>query len=918
MQLAKMYLKLGNITGTLQALIHARGLQPDNVPVNRRLASFYAKQKLWDDALAAYGHLIKIDSANAREYHVYIAHIQEQKMNFNAAIQAAKQVIAFNPDNPDGHRLLASIERQQENYAEAINSLKQAVRLRADGTDLRAELAEMYSLADEYRLAIDQYWRCWDLSGDLNDKLSFVDQMAKVYDNLGTSDTFKEKLLKLNRAHPADLAPAMALAELYQRQGELPDAISQVEKILERALEKPNLLSRLAEINHELGNSEEAIAYRQRLVKIQPDPTHQHRLAEFLFEAGREREAVQAWKRLLNGRNQTVEAEIQLASLLVRYDLLDEARLALNCAGERVKTAERRYQIGALLVQLNELESATRHFEHILTMSEPERAVGKNTGLIGRATTPRSQRTSPSDTHRLRRPKELVRKIQSPSQSPAGRPWMPTNFADAQAGALTQLFRIAKQLGQLDAFVEAIKANAGLKPYDLKALEKLAQVYILTNNRDDAVRAINRLVALSPNDYTYLRVKLNYVLQKDFDYETAKTYIDRLSVFTMETRLWDSCRLARTLHYQGKREDAKRLMSETGFSIDDPYKTTTDMKVIFEVFRVLTQLGEMDAAEVLLSQFVSPPINPEIKTVHRQQSWYHEAMYNHLSDAYLRNGQIDEAITLFWDFLERVNPIVPNHITTSRPGSWNQRVLNDFPAPSIYYDSTRLRLLRTLFLYHWAQDQLEPLYAMFQAKLDRAEGTKKIYSALALSYFFWWEESTDKSREVLAKVESRFPENLTLMRHTALIAILTGKYDEAMTALDQLGNKDWQNREQYDESMLQIAIRVGNTARVRELLARILASPKNAESLLQISEKLQQNGLTRYAVAAAKKAITLSQGKRNTSFLRKLSQQLEELGRGHEVASLAKQLRRPSNQRTRSGEIPAPPKYSRLGHRPGA
>ena len=488
--------------------------------------------------------------------------------------------------------------------------------------------------------------------------------MAKVYDNLGTSDTFKEILLKLNRAHPADLAPAMVLAELYQRQGELPDAISQLEKLFEHNPENPNLLSRLAEINHELGNSEEAIAYQQRLVKIQPDPTHQQRLAEFLFEAGREREAVQAWKRLLNARNQTVEAEIPLASLLVRYDLLDEAHLALNRAGERVKTAERRYQIGALLVQLNELESATRHFEHMLTMSEPERAVGKNTGLIGRATAPRSQRTSPSDTHRLRRPKELVRKIQSPSQSPAGRPWMPTNFADAQAGALTQLFLIAKQLEQLDAFVEAIKANAGLKPYDLKALEKLAQVYILTNNRDDAVRAINRLVALSPNDYTYLRVQLNYVLQKDLDYETAKNYIDRLSVFTMETRLWDACQLARTLHYQGKREDAKRLMSETGFSIDDPYKTTTKMKVIFEVFRVLTQLGEMDAAEVLLSQFASPSINPEIKTVHRQQSWYHESMYNHLSDAYLRNGQIDEAITLVWDFLERVNPIVPNHITT--------------------------------------------------------------------------------------------------------------------------------------------------------------------------------------------------------------------------------------------------------------
>ena len=77
-----------------------------------------------------------------------------------------------------------------------------------------------------------------------------------------------------------------------ETQGELPDAISQLEETLfEHNPENPNLLSRLAEINHELGNSEEAIAYQQRLVKIQPDPTHQHRLAEFLFEAGREREA---------------------------------------------------------------------------------------------------------------------------------------------------------------------------------------------------------------------------------------------------------------------------------------------------------------------------------------------------------------------------------------------------------------------------------------------------------------------------------------------------------------------------------------------------------------------------------------------------------------------------------------------------
>ena len=186
-----------------------------------------------------------------------------------------------------------------------------------------------------------------------------------------------------------------------------------------------------------------------------------------------------------------------------------------------------------------------------------------------------------------------MREIQSSSQNPAGRPWTPTNFADAQSGALVQLFLIAKQLGQLDEFVESIETNAESKPNDLKALEKSAQVYILANDNDNAIKAIERLIALSPRDYTYIKTKLHYVLRKNLDYETAKNYLDSLSPFTMETRLWDACRLATTLRYRGKRDDAKRLIFETGFSVNDPYKTTTNTKVIFEVFRVLTELGDM-------------------------------------------------------------------------------------------------------------------------------------------------------------------------------------------------------------------------------------------------------------------------------------------------------------------------------------
>ena len=67
-RLAKMYLKLGNITYAIEILLKTKALQPDDVTVNRWLAEIYARQGLRDDANTIYTHLIEVDNANAREY----------------------------------------------------------------------------------------------------------------------------------------------------------------------------------------------------------------------------------------------------------------------------------------------------------------------------------------------------------------------------------------------------------------------------------------------------------------------------------------------------------------------------------------------------------------------------------------------------------------------------------------------------------------------------------------------------------------------------------------------------------------------------------------------------------------------------------------------------------------------------------
>ena len=239
-RLAKMYLKLGNITYALEILLKAKALQPDDVVINRWLAEVYTKQGRRDDANAIYMHLTEIDSANAREYYTNIASAHLNAMDFDAATEAAKQVIAHSPRNPEGHQMLAEIAKKSGNYENAIDSLKQALRLRPEAIDTRTALAETYKLSGKPRQALTQYWRCWELSDNISDKLSFVKPLSEAYYDLGRRGEFEEKLKQLTKSNTSGVGPVIALAELYRMEGDLPSARFQ----LARALDKKTRASR--------------------------------------------------------------------------------------------------------------------------------------------------------------------------------------------------------------------------------------------------------------------------------------------------------------------------------------------------------------------------------------------------------------------------------------------------------------------------------------------------------------------------------------------------------------------------------------------------------------------------------------------------------------------------------------------------
>ena len=913
-QLVKMYLKLGNTTYALEMLMKAKNAQPDDVLINRWLAEIYTLQGRREDANAAYTYLIEIDAANAREYYTNIARAYLEIMDFNAATDAAKQAIAHSPRNPEGHQMLAQIATQAADYQTAIDSFKQAIRLRPDATNIRSELAEIYKLSGNSRQALEQYWRCWELSTSVSEKLAFVKPLSEVYYDLGRRGELEERLKQIATTNTSDVAPVVALAEIYNMEGDLPNARFQLARALDRDRENPDLLAQLVKISLDLGDTQDALSYQQRLVKAQPNPTHRQRLGELLFDVGREQEAIQAWTKLLHTKNQPFEADIKLASLLIQHGLLDEAVSVLDRAAEKVTGTNAHialYQLGAALVEMNEYDSARSHFQKVLDMPEPP----QNT------TTTASRTTSGPpgiNTDKFNLPQRLISQIQRFSFQPSGGQqtrWIPKNFEEAQAGALVQLITIAQQQRELTAFIERFEAQADADPKNVKSLETLVQIYTLTRNTDKAKDTIERLVAASPNDPVYQSVWLSRSIGQDSDYETLKKALDEMTGLTPEARFWYIAQYASNFHQQGQKEDAEKLAAELENA------KVTDLNTGATIVNTLAQMGKTEAAEKVLAQLPGPTLpttrqqpaqNPVLSAFGQlsstaQQWQQYERIYQNLAMAYLREGQTDKSIGLFWTFLTQTKPQATNARSVAALAYSNHSyagyaaLQTNYPSPTTYYNQNRLQFLRRTFSLLLSHNQQEALYNKLQAALAAATGRDRIYPSLALSYCYWWHGQRDKAQETLSALQAEFPEDLTLKLNTVFAAIQSGQHAIALKSLAGLAEVDPRNRKQYYELTLQLAAQAGDTVAVRELVTKVRNSPSGARELYQFSRTLQEHGFTQYAIAIAKKAMNLAMGESDPNFLVDLSQHLDGLGRGQDAARIAERAMRFANQRDRYG-----------------
>lgn len=899
-RLAKMYLKLGNTTYALEILLKAKKLQPNDINVNRWTANVYVKQGRRDEAVTIYRHLTEIDSTNAREYYSNIANIHLEALNFAEATAAAKQVIAHSPRNPEGHQLLAQIAKQSGDFDSSAESFKQAIRLRPEAIDIRKELAQLYHVSGKFRLAIAQYWRCWNLSTNVSDKLSFISPLGEAYYNLGRRSELAERLKQMVKSDTSGIVPVLALAQVYRSEGDLSSARFQLARALDQQRNNPELLYQLVGISLDLADIDEALSYQQQLVKADPNPIHLQKLGELLFDVGREQEAVQTWSKVLYQRKHTLDAEIRLAKLLIRHGLMEEALFALDNAAEKISDSDAHiglYRIGATLVNISEPEKALPYFRRIIEMSKPVlEHGGAPSTKITKATNPNSFYGPPGiNTNKLHLATLLSHRVQPQQYSTRNvSPWLPNTFEEAQAAALVQLKTILDDLGKLDGMFVELEEKITTNSKDVHTLELLAQLYILTENQEKTDEVLDKLIVASPNNLVYRGIRLkSLVNQEEFKYTNFINYLDEMAGLSTDGKNWYLLEYASIFMNQGKRDAVDKLLDEL-----------EEMNVLHlsnghKLIDLFVRMGRIEQAEKRLSE-----ISESTASQHSSQ---YIRNYETIMNTYLSNEETDKAIEFFWKYIEKTNPKVTSgmhgvSLSYSPYYSQTQRYQTNYPSPSLYYSQTRLNSLQSFFNKVWIKDQQELFYTSLEAKYNEAEGRSRIYPALAISYCKWWDGHRAKSLDVLHQLQTEFPDDLTLKMNTIFVSIQSGKHNVALEVLQELIQTDPKNLFQYYDLTLQIATYSGDSSVVRELMKHLLNSPTSVQQLYGFSQKLQAAGFTQYAAAVSQKAMDLALRERDPGFLRQFSTHLNDLGRGQDAARLVQRAVKLENLKALSGQ----------------
>lgn len=952
--LARMYARAGNPSKQMECLQSARTKAPDDVEVLRRLARLQQMQGKTPDAIATLERLAELDARSARDSLETITYLYIRQGKQNEARAAAQRIVARWPKYPEGYALLSRVEFVFGKNDEAVEALRRAVVLRPKSPDLHFELSKLHQLDGRMKEATEELWKCWQLEESGYARLAYMRMLAELYDEQGRLGELKERLRAMSRHDRRDPIIRFALSEIERFSGDLHAAKRELLRLHTRRSKDPETLLQLIAVCRDLEELNEAVHYQRRLAELEPSPYNRRALGALLFEAGREREAVEVWTALAEESSRDPQSYLRLAELFIKHDLYEHALDALEKA-ERLEIDrwDMLFDLASTYEALEKWDKAIETYRRVLEL--PDDAVGGAATRPGAAGRRRSSRYSSNTGSKLYDRLMLMQQIGNQVfQRGSGRgtvAWMPATIVEAKIAALLKLAYAHQQADTLDELEQRHLDRLARDPQDLQELKALVELYFLFGEYDRCLETLDTIITIAPEDVEYRiasyelakrvgnleRLERDYgffaekkdkratqclyalvrVLSDGRDPEKLETYLAK-TVTDKDGKRKGAADLVHTLGSLGMIEraepDIKAFMAEEDFNLDKAYGIAS----------TLIRHERFDLALTLMEKIQVRAADEKEGTRKGRSSFYRQ-----VAQAYHRAGRLEEALRHYLVYLDLSTPDVkktpPPKASGSKRTSGYRRLMQfaqsgsnqPYQTPTALFDHTRMQVLAQAIELSHRLDTEAALREHYESRIEEAEEINKLVPLVALHYIAFLQGDPEAAARRLNEAIATDPANEELLALKVHLLWLRGDYLAAIQQLDEHAKQTTGKAKELLMATFRLASSAGLTERTGAIIETLMKQKLSYDELFRLAAACRASGDTENAAALLEKAAEAAG--HDLGQLVRVAREFSQLGHDEQAVALAERILqyahgKPPRGRSGRGLRPAPSPWGRQQH----
>lgn len=336
LQMALIYIELGDNAKAIDALKRARELDPHDPQAFQLLATLSGASNDWSSAIEYADSFLQVDQKNANAQQL-LAWCNYRAGNLYDAKEQFEDLVNKRPDNAVAHNLLSLVLMDLGRFRDAEIHLKLALEQEVDELPVQMNLIMMYSLTGKHDLAT---FESTELA-ESNDDAKVMSLAALVHEVAGKrkeAGEFCTKALKLNQDDQLGL---IVSARLLVAEKKIPEALVLLERAQTAGGQDAFTSVELAKTEFAAANYQGSIAYAQQALQFAPTNNNAKRVLALSL-----------------GRQGNWEgASFYLKELVARNRGDTSLRFALAEA----------------LIGLNDLEGAEKQYREILTFESKSR-----------------------------------------------------------------------------------------------------------------------------------------------------------------------------------------------------------------------------------------------------------------------------------------------------------------------------------------------------------------------------------------------------------------------------------------------------------------------------------------------------------------------------------------------------------------